>query len=86
MEETNRTRRYERNDTGFNARRETAPHARLGERVDSMPSVGMGSVVAMVLGTLLLSLLAVWAIAQGGGLAAFSDGNLERHFCRYLTC
>ena len=84
MEETNRTRIYERNDDRDRVR----PDARMQvqERAEPMPYVGMGSVVAMVLGTLLLSMLAVWAIAQGGGFAAFSDGNLERHFCRYLTC
>ena len=80
MEETNRSRIYEGGDRVRSAR------PALGERVAPMPYVGMGSVVAMVLGTLLLSMLAVWAIAQSGGFAVFSDGNLERHFCRYLTC
>ena len=81
MEETSRSRIYERNDD-----RTRQTHPTVGERVEPMPYVGMGSVVAMVLGTLLLSMLAVWAIAQSGGFAVFSDGNLERHFCRYLTC
>ena len=74
MEETNRSRTYER---------------RIGppmERAESMPQVSAGSVVAMVLGTLLLAMLAVWAIAQADGFALFSGGGLERHFCRYLTC
>ena len=72
MEETNRSRTYER---------QIGPPM---ERVESMPQVSTGSVVAMVLGTLLLAMLAVWAIAQSGGV--FAGSGLDQHYCRYLTC
>ena len=78
MEETTRARIYER--TGDTKRPPLREHA------ETMPSVSTGSMVAMILGTLLLAMLAVWAIAQADGFALFSDGILERHFCRYLTC
>ena len=78
LEESNRARIYER----------TADTARppLREHAEEMPTVSTGSMVAMILGTLLLAMLAVWAIAQADGFALFSAGGLERHFCRYLTC
>ena len=74
MEETSRSRIYEQN------------HVQPYERAERMPQVSTGSVVAMVLGTLLLAMLAVWAIAQADGFALFSGAGLERHFCRSITC
>ena len=78
MDETNRTRIYERDVE--------APRPPLRDRAEPMPYVSTGSMVAMILGTLLVSMLAVWAIAQADGFAFLSGANLERHFCRYLTC
>ena len=78
MEETTRTRIYERSDE--------RPRPPLREQAEAMPYISTGSMVAMILATLLLAMLAVWAIAQADGFAFFSGANLERHFCRYLTC
>ena len=74
MDETRRSRIYEQSPT------------RPYERAERLPQVSTGSVVAMVLGTLLLAMLAVWAIAQADGFALFSSAGLERHFCRSITC
>ena len=73
MEEIDRTRSFERRNE------------RPRERAERMPQVGTGAVVAMILGTLLLAMLAVWAIAQANG-ALFSGVGLEQHYCRYATC
>ena len=78
MEETNRGRSYE----SYERRRDDRQY----ERAAEMPRVSTGSMVAMVLGTLLLALLAVWAMAQGAGGGMFSSAGLEQHFCRYITC
>jgi hypothetical protein len=74
MEEIDRTRSFER--------RNQRPY----ERAERMPQVGTGTVVAMVLGTLLLAMLAVWAIAQADGAALFSSAGLGQHYCRFATC
>ena len=54
-------------------------------RVDRIERAGTsaGTVVALVLGLLLLSLLAVWAIAQAGD---WSFGQSATSVCQQMTC
>lgn len=58
----------------------------VNERTANIPQVAAGTVVALVLGLVLLSMLAWWAIAQMDGVDLLSANSLSNHFCRYTTC
>ena len=67
MDETNRTDRADRADradrTRTYGRHVDAPRPPLRDHAAPMPYVSTGSMVAMVLGTLLIAILVVWVIA-----------------------